>query len=38
MILQNQSGIAVETSFFFGIHLDLLPMGGIESRITLKGE
>jgi hypothetical protein len=23
---------------FLGLHLDLLPVGGLKSRITLKGE
>ncbi len=36
MILQKQVGIFVERDTFLGIHLDLLLIGGLKSRITLK--
>ncbi len=35
MILQKQVGVVVERDIFLGIHLDLLLIGGLESRITL---
>jgi hypothetical protein len=38
MILQKRTGIIVERGLYLGIHLDLLPVGGLKSMITLRGE
>jgi hypothetical protein len=35
MILQKRVGIVVERDIFLGIHLDLLLIEGLKSRITL---
>ncbi len=35
MILQKRTGIVIDGFNDLGIHLDLLPIGGLKSRITL---
>gem|GEM_PF-2843219 len=32
MILQKRTGIVVERGLYLGIHLDLLPAGGLKSK------
>jgi len=38
MILQMRTGGVIERVLFLGIHLDVLPVRGLKSRIHLRGE